>query len=199
MAQLKDSVINGNLDVMGNVIIKETNKGLYCIHPETGEQYAMVHMNPHGNTVIGYDGYAKQNANSFLCGNDVEYHVASADTHYRPYYRAGDVIDFNVRTSGYITNLGKNLFFTIPITKPVIGSPTVTVSSEKGFILRQDGKYTHGCDGAATPALYVHPASYHVDSNFNSGFVVTAIFNNAENAINNSPIGIYWDGKITLS
>lgn len=198
MAQLKDTTIDGNLDVVGNVIIKETNKGLYCVHPETGEQSAMVHMNPYGNTVIGYDGYANQNGSSFVCGKDVEHHVASADTHYRPYYRAGDVIDFNVRTSGYVTNSGKSVFFTIPITKPVIGSPRAVASSDKGFILRQNG-YTHGCDGATTPATYVKPTSYHIDSNFNSGFIITAIFDTTTNVENNSPIGVYWDGTITLS
>lgn len=198
MAQLRESTIDGNLDITGNIVVKETNKGLYCIHPETGEQYAMVHMNPYGNTVIGYDGYANQNANSFVCGNDIENHVASADTHYRPYYRAGDVINFNVRTSGYVTNSGKSVFFTIPITKPVIGAPNAAASSEKGFILRQNG-YTHGCDGATTPATYVKPSSYHIDSNFNSGFIITAIFDATTNVENNSPIGIYWDGTITLS
>lgn len=198
MAQLKDSIIDGNLDVVGNVIIKESNKGLYCINPETGEEYAMVHMNPSGNTVIGYDGYAKQNANSFVCGNDVEHHVASANTHYRPYYRAGDTINFNVRTAGYVTAMGKNVIFTIPITKPVIGSPTATASSNNGFILRQNG-YTHGSEGSTTPATYVKPTSYHIDTNYNSGFIVTAVFDNATNVSNNSPIGVYWDGTITLS
>ena len=198
MAQLRDSTIDGNLEVTGDVIIKEVNNGLYCIHPETGVQSAMVHMNPYGNTVIGYDGYANQNGNSFVCGNDIEHHVASANTHYRPYYRAGDVIDFNVRTSGYVTALGKNVFFTIPITKPVIGTPTATATSEKGFILRQNG-YTHGSEGSTNPATYVQPTSYTVDSNYNGGFVVMATFDTTTNVENNSPIGVYWDGTITLS
>lgn len=198
MAQLRETTIDGNLDIVGNIIVKESNKGLYGINPNTGEPSAMVHMNPYGNTVIGYDGYANQNGNSFVCGKDVEHHIASADTHYRPYYRAGDVIDFNVRTSGYVTNSGKSVFFTIPITKPVIGNPIAVASSDKGFILRQNG-YTHGCDGATTPATYVKPTSYHIDSNFNSGFIITAIFDITTNVENNSPIGIYWDGTITLS
>lgn len=198
MAQLRDSTIEGNLEITGNIVVKETNKGLYGIHPETGEQSAMVHMNPYGNTVVGYDGYAKQNADSYVCGNDIEHHVASADMHYRPYYRAGDVIDFNIKTAGYVTSSGQNVYFTVPITKPVIGSPTVTVSSNNGFILRQNG-YTHGCNGAATPAVYVKPTSYYVESNFNSGFIITAVFDITTDVENNSPIGIHWSGTITLS
>lgn len=198
MAQLKDSIIDGNLEVVGDVVVKDVNKGLCCINPETGEQSVMVHMNPYGNTVIGYGGYAEQNADSYVCGNDVEHHVASADTHYRPYYRAGDVINFNIKTAGYVTSSGQNVYFTVPITKPVIGSPTVTVSSNNGFILRQNG-YTHGCNGAASPAVYVKPTSYYVESNFNSGFIITAVFDVTTNVENNSPIGIHWSGTITLS
>lgn len=199
MARLRDSIIEGNLEVTNNVIIKEANKALYCIHPETGEQSAMVHMNPYGNTVIGYDGFVNRNGNSFICGEDVEHHIASAgDIHYRPYYRAGDTIDVNVRTSGYVTNSGTSVFFTIPLTKPIIGKPMIDIRSNNGFVLRQGGKYTHGCDGSTTPATYVHPINYSVDNNFNCGLIVTANFDNATNVINNDSIGIYLDAKIVL-
>ena len=162
MAQLKDSVINGNLDITGNIFLKTTNKSIYGIHP-------------------------------------VFHYVASAgNSNFRPYYRAGDVINFNVRTSGYVTSGGKNVLFTIPITKPVIGAPTAIASSDNGFILRQDG-YTHGSDGASSPITYVQPTSYSIDSNYNCGFVVTAYFDNNTNVVNNSPIGVFWNGKITLS
>lgn len=204
-----DQKVNGNIEVVGdiigdikasnNIIIKNINNGLYCIHPDTNEQSSMVHMNPYGNTVIGYDGYVNQNGNSFVCGKDVEHHISSAnDTHYRPYYRAGDVINFNVRTSGYVTNMGGDVYFTIPITKPVIGNPSAMAESEKGFILRQRGSYTHGCKGDVTPAIYAKPRSYNIDPNYNGGFVITASFEDLTGSYNNDTIGIYWDGKITL-
>ena len=199
MAQLKDSVINGNLDITGNIFLKTTNKSIYGIHPETGETSKMLGMSEYGNTIIGYDGYSNQNGNSHIYGNDVFHYVASAgNSNFRPYYRAGDVINFNVRTSGYVTSGGKNVLFTIPITKPVIGAPTAIASSDNGFILRQDG-YTHGSDGASSPITYVQPTSYSIDSNYNCGFVVTAYFDNNTNVVNNSPIGVFWNGKITLS
>lgn len=199
MAQLRDSIVDGNLQVTNNIILKEANKALYCIHPETGKQSAMVHMNPYGNTVIGYDGYVNRNGNSLLYGEDVEHYIASAgNVYYRPYYRAGDTIDVHVRTSGYVTNMGTSVFFTIPLTKPIIGKPMVDIRSDKGFVLRQGGKYTHGCDGSTTPATYVHPINYSVDNNFNCGLVVTANFENTTNVINNDSIGIYLDAKIHL-
>lgn len=199
MAQLRDSTIDGNLDVVGDISLKTTNKGIQGIHPDTGEASKMLHMSNYGNTVIGYDGYINQNGNSHIYGNDIEHYVASAgNIEYRPYYRAGDVIDFHVNTCGYVSSSSKNVYFTIPITKPVIGNPTATASSNNGFVLRQDG-YTHGSNGASNPVVYAKPTSYSVFQNYNNGFVVTAIFDVTTNAKNNSPIGILWEGTITLS
>ena len=195
MAQLRETTIDGNLDVVENVILKTNNKGIRGVHPETGETSRMVYMSEYGNTVIGYDGYANKNGNSHIYGNDVVHYVASADASYYPYYKAGDVIDFKVRAAGYVTNAGKNVVFTIPITKPVIGSPTAIATSGSGFVLRQNNAYTHG----SAANTHVTPTSYQVESNYNSGFVVTAIFDDTTNVVNNNAIGIYWDGTITLS
>lgn len=198
MAQLKDSTIDGNLDITGNVVLKTTDKGVQGIHPETGEVLRLVHMSTYGNTVIGYDGYKNKDANTHVYGNDVAHYIASANANFRPYYRAGDVIDFTgnnaVRTSGYVTNANKNIVFTIPVAKPVIGSPSITVTSGQGFVFRQDGNYTHGSSASG----FVKPTSYSVVLN-SSGFVITAVFDVTTNSVNNDSIGIYWDGTITLS
>jgi hypothetical protein len=196
MAQLKDTTVNGKLTTTRNIIIPEG----YPIRSnnENGDSYQLLEF-INNNTVVGYSGYENKNGNTGIYGNDVVHYIASAgDTSFRPYYRAGDVIDFAVRASGYVTNVGKNVVFTIPITKPVIGNPKAIATSNNGFVLRQNG-YTHGSDGASNPAVYAKPTSYSVESNYNSGFVVTAYFDVATNVENNSPIGIYWDGTITLS
>lgn len=196
MAQLKDSVIDGNLEVTGDIILKASEESLRSIHPETGEEARIIYMSGNGNTVVGYDGYTQGNGNSHIYGTDIYNYVASAgNINYRPYYRAGDTIDFKVRAAGYVTNSGKNVVFTIPITKPVIGAPTATATSGSGFVLRQNNAYTHG----SAASTYVKPTSYSVESNYNSGFIVTAVFDVTTNVINNNAIGIYWDGTITLS
>lgn len=198
MAQLKDSTIDGNLEVTGNIVLKTNNKNIQGIHPETGEVVDMLSISNYGNTIVGYDGYANKNGNSYIYGNDVVNYIASADTNFRPYYRAGDVINFtgnaSVRTAGYVTNAGKNVVFTIPVAKPVIGSPSITVASGQGLVLRQDGNYTHG----SSASTFVKPTSYSVVLN-DSGFVVTAVFDVTTSAVNNDATGIYWDGTITLS
>lgn len=198
MAQLRDTTINGNLDVTGGLTFKTTS-GVRSIHPETGNETHMLHISEYGNTIVGYGGYTNQNGNTHIYGNDIAHYVASANANYRPYYRAGDVINFTgdslaIRTSGYVTNSGKNIVFTIPVSKPVIGSPSITITSGKGFVLRQDGNYTHG----SAASTFVKPTSYSVVLN-SSGFVVTAVFDVTTNVVNNDAIGIYWDGTITLS
>lgn len=196
MAQLKDSTIDGNLDITGNVILKANEFGVKGIHPNTSETADLLSMSSYGNTVLGYSGYENQNGNSHIYGNDIVHYIASAgNSHYYPYYRAGDTINFKVRASGYVTNSGKNVVFTIPITKPVIGAPSAIATSSNGFVLRQNNGYTHG----SASSTYVKPVSYSVESNYNSGFIVTAVFDVTTNVVNNSPIGIYWDGTITLS
>jgi hypothetical protein len=198
MAQLKDSTIDGNLGVTGDIVLKNNNKGIQGIHPETGEASSVILMNEHGDTVIGYDGYVRQNGNSYIYGNDVTHCIASSNATYRPYYRAGDVINFTgneaARVAGYVTNTGKNVVFTIPVSKPIIGSPSITVTSGKGFVLRQGDNYTHG----SAASTFVKPTSYSVVLN-SSGFVITAVFDVTTNVVNNDATGIYWDGTITLS
>lgn len=198
MAQLRDSVIDGNLEVTGNIILKTNNNSIRGIHPDTGVANSLIYMSNYGNTVIGYDGYINQNGDTNVYGNDVVHYIASADTNYRPYYRAGDVINFtgnaSIRTAGYVTNAGKNVVFTIPVPKPIIGSPNASITGGQGLVLRQDGNYTHG-SGAST---FVKPTSYSVILN-DSGFVITAVFDVTTNVVNNDTTGIYWDGQITLS
>ena len=199
MAQLKDSIIDGNLEVVGNITLKTINRGIQGIHPETSKETRLVNINSYGDTLVGYDGYVNQNGNSHICGNDIVNYVASAgNIAYRPYYKAGDSIDFVVKTCGFVTASGKAVAFTIPISKPVIGSPTATVSIDNGFILRQDGNYTHGSDGAT--GTYVKPSSYFIEDNYNGGFVITATFGgDTGSVVNNSHIGIAWSGTIKLT
>ena len=194
MAQLRDSTIDGNLDVTGNITLKTNTNSIQSVNPETGETSSLLHMSAIGNTIVGHGGYANHNGNSHIYGEDVACYIGSADANFRPYYRAGDSIGLAVRTSGYVTNSGKHVIFTVPITKPIIGAPNATVSKSTGFVLRQNG-YTHGSD----PSVAVNPTSFQIDSNYNSGLIITAIFDNATNVENNSPIGIYWNGTITLS
>lgn len=201
MAQLRDSVIDGSLEVTGDIVLKTNEKAIKGIHPDTGETNRLIYMSGNGNTVVGYDGYVNENGNSHIYGNDVYHYIGSVGkVNYKPYYRAGDTIKFTnnstyIRTAGYVTNAMKDVVFTIPLSKPIIGAPTAQVSESEGLILRQNNTYTHG----SAASTYAKPTSYDVFVNPDVGLVVTAHFDVTTNAINNNPIGVYWNGVITLS
>lgn len=152
-----------------------------------------------GNTLIGYGQYTNGSGNTHIYGNDVLIYSAASgvESGLRPYYRKGDTITMSqdMPTTGYITNSGKTIYFIVPLTKPVLGNPTVTASSDKGFIVRQNEKYLYG---GTSYSDYVIPSSY---SAYLSpyGIRIAATFDVSTNAINNSPCGIDWSGIITFS
>lgn len=126
-------------------------------------------------------------------GSDIT--IGSAYGDVRPYYRAGDTISYYIRTAGYVTNSSTEVVFSIPLSKPVIGSPTVSVTSIDGFTLRQGAKYTHG----SSASVYTTPDSYN-SVNLGANYIhISAKFSVTTNATNNDAIGIYWSGKVTFS
>ena len=154
-------------------------------------------VNGSGNTVLGYGNYDRRKGNTNIYGYDVNFGVSniSSPGTYRPYRRRGDSINFTLRTAGYVTNAGKDVTFTVPFAVPIVGSPTVTVSSLNGFILRQGANYTHG----STASVYVVPDSYEAIVSQWMGVTITAKFSDTTNVTNNDAIGIYWNGTITFS
>lgn len=157
-------------------------------------------LNPHnesGDTVLGLGNYNDKDGNTNIYGYDVNIGVSNITTPgtYRPYYRKGDSFTITLRTAGYITNSAKDLYFCIPLAKPVIGSPTISVSSVDGFILRQGNAYTHG----SAESTYVKPRSYTASATHANGISIKATFSNVTKATNNDAIGIHWSGKVTFS
>lgn len=131
----------------------------------------------------------------WLVGSDVQISSGLADADVRPYYRAGDTFNVYARYAGYVTSSKTQVHFVIPLCRPIIGSPTISLSSISGFILRQDSSYTHG----SSADDYVMPSSYSVNSYGGWGISVYATFSSTTNATNNAPIGVHWSGKVTIS
>lgn len=115
---------------------------------------------------------------------------------WRPYFCTGDSISANFGAAGYITNSSKDVTFIIPISKPWIGNPTITIASVQGLIIRQNNKYLYG--GSSTK--YVKPSKYTARSTLGASCIhVVATMPNTTDVTNNSPCGIYADIKITFS
>lgn len=115
---------------------------------------------------------------------------------WRPYFCAGDSFGATFGTAGYITSSGKDVIFIIPLSKPIVGNPTITVTSVEGLMVRQNNKYLYG--GSSTK--YVKPSKYTIHSTLSGGCIhVFATMQNTTDVTNNSPCGIYANIKITFS
>lgn len=150
---------------------------------------------------IGNGIYA-DNSNTKIVSSDVikldaaRIYLSTSLGTWRPYFCAGDSISATFGTAGYITSSGKDVIFIIPLSKPIVGNPTVTVTSVEGLMVRQNNKYLYG--GSSTK--YVKPSKYTVHSTLSGGCIhVFATMQNTTDVTNNSPCGIYANIKITFS
>ena len=191
--------INANRDIglAGNMWCSQNGGSAFFVTCKDNVQRNMLQLvNVNNDTVLGWGQYADKYGGTFICGCDIVFNVSSgaSDASYHPYYRRGDTIDVYLHTSGYTTTGGKDILFLVPLSKPIIGSPTVSVSSINGLALRQNDSYPHNSSN------YCKPASYRVtDVTHAFGFNVRASFDNNTGVTNNSPIGIVANIRITFS
>lgn len=188
--------INANKDIglAGNMWFSQSG-GAFIVNTSDGKQLNLLDLyNVNKDTVLGWGQYANKSGGTLICGHDVAINVSSgaSDASYRPYYRRGDSIDVRMGTAGYVTSGTKEFYFTIPLGKPVIGNPSVSVSSINGLIIRQNSKYIIKAD-------WVQPDRYSAAVRDNNAIWVIAFWNSATNAANNSPVGIDANIRITFS
>ena len=175
----------------------ENNQCIYGFAPDGTAKEVINPQNANGNLVFGYDNYDMKTGSTNIYGHDVTIgvsNIANPGT-YRPYRRKGDSLTLTIKSAGYVTNSGQDVTFLVPLAMPIIGSPTITVTSNNGFVLRQGTKYTHG----SSASVYVVPDSYEVVSSMYVGVTITAKFSDTTNVTNNDAIGILWNGTITFS
>lgn len=196
MAQLKDTTIDGVLEISSDIFL-QSSKCLYSVHPTSGENQQVVYMSGNGNTVLGYGGYKNANGNSHIYGNDIYHYVAAAgNVNYKPYYSAGDSMTLTVYTTGFVTSGGTSIRFLVPLAKPIIGNPTITITSGSGITLRQGGQYTHGSSSTTS----VKPSSYStIGDHDGNAIAIMATMSDTTNVTNNDALGVYWNGTITFS
>lgn len=148
------------------------------------------------STTIGRENYesADVNKDTYVLGNDVYIGSKKAKkTAFRPYYRQGDAIFVPMLyTSGFAS--GFDVYFFIPLSKPIIGEPVITITHTDGIKILQNGFYKYG----SASDTYVKPSSYSCTL-CPGGLSVKATFSSNENSVDTSPCGIIWNGTITLA
>lgn len=195
--QTKDA---GNTNVGGKAALElyydsaKDNMGL-SLSVKSGTSYTDLYES------IGNGIYA-DNSNTKIVSSDVikldagRIYLSTYLGAWRPYFCAGDSIGATFGTAGYITSSSKDVSFIIPLSKPIIGNPTVTVTSVEGLMVRQNNKYLYG--GSSTK--YVKPKKYTIHSTLNGGCIhIFATMPNTTDVTNNSPCGIWANIKITFS
>lgn len=187
--------INANRDIglAGNIWTTNQSK-IYSTNVDGKQKVVMVLCDSDNDLSIGYGSWINKDGDTYLRGRDVYLGASSTASYttYRPYYRRGDSIDVRMGTAGYVTSGTKEFYFTIPLGKPVIGNPNVSVSSINGLIIRQNSKYIIKSD-------WVQPDRYSAYIRNNNAVSVIAFWNNTTNAENNSPVGIDANIRITFS
>lgn len=115
---------------------------------------------------------------------------------YKPYFTTGDSLDVMWYGAGIVSDSAANVRFSIPLSKPVVGAPTVTVTSQNGLKVCQSSLFTHGSSSSA----YATPSSYSASIANDGGSInVIASFGDVTNAEDNAPCGITASIKITFS
>ena len=191
---------NGNLNanrdigVGGNMWFNQNNGILFVTRNDGVQLEAINTCDGENNLSFGWTNYNEQRGDTYVGGKDVYFRVSggASKVGYRPYYRRGDSIDVRLGTAGYVTSGTKEFYFAIPLGKPVVGNPTVSVSSINGLMMRQNSKYIIKAD-------WVQPDRYSAAVRDNNAIWVIAFWNNATNAANNSPVGIDANIRITFS
>lgn len=191
---------NGNLNanrdigVGGNMRFNQNNGILFVTRNDGVQLEAINTCDGENNLSFGWTNYNEQRGDTYVGGKDVYFRVSggASKVGYRPYYRRGDSIDVRMGTAGYVTSGTKEFYFAIPLGKPVIGNPSVSVSSINGLMMRQNSKYIIKAD-------WVQPDRYSAAVRDNNAIWVIAFWNNATNAANNSPVGIDANIRITFS
>ena len=189
------TINNSALDATGDItpgrdLLVKNGYSIFCKNA-SGSQVNALHMNSSNVMIFGYGAYTMGYVARYA-GAAVE--IGTPQGNFRPYFRPGDSFTIRWYGAGTVTGSGKSLIFTIPLSKPAIGCSGVTVTTNSGFICRQNNAYCYG-SGASTWTKDVASYSAAIDSN---GQVrINASMNNNTNVTNNSAIGI--DASVTIT
>lgn len=186
---------SGHIDVQKKIYLNTNGEGIFQKDTEGTDRELLV-LDSNNKLSIGYGQYSQGSRETVLqAGNKLTFRLKNPDTNWRPYFAKGDSISLTIGCGGFITNSGKDVWFMIPLSKPVIGNPTVTIVSVNGLTVRQNNKYLYA--GSAT--TLVKPSSYTCVLYSSSNIRAVAKMANTTNVENNSACGVYASIKVTFS
>lgn len=191
---------SGDVKAAGSV----TATALYGTFTD-GTSSAMIKITADDVLHVGLGQYSKCTDSGYStwinAGADLRFRLKSPSVNWRPYYTKGDSVSVKIYRAGYITTGKKELMFFVPLSKPIVGNPTVSVSSVDGLVVRQNGDYCfRGVISVDYPDEPVTPDSYTAAVvGGGCGINIKAKFSDTSYVTNNDACGVYASIKITFS
>lgn len=134
------------------------------------------------------------NSTTNIYGKNLHYYINGIV--YKPYYSSGDSINVEWYGAGFVSNSSGSVYFSIPLSKPVIGCSNVSADSINGLIVRQSSVFVYG----SSESSYAIPVSYSCSLSGDGGIVnVIATFGNTTNAQNEASCGVAASIKFTFT
>ena len=176
----------------GDNFLANNGHGLY-VSDTNGNYRCVIDFNASNLVVVGYGPHAAGIGGTVICGKEIIFQTPQ-NSWFRTYYKPGDSFTVHLTCGGFCTEYAKNLYFTIPIDRPMVGITSASIRSSQGLIIRQNNSYLYG----SGVGKYIQPASY--TAKVSGGTVwVYATFGNTTNATNNSACGCTVDVVVTFS
>lgn len=176
----------------GDNFLANNGHGLY-VSDTSGNYRCIIDFNASNLVVVGYGPHAAGIGGTVICGKEIIFQTPQ-NSWFRTYYKPGDSFTVHLTCGGFCTEYAKNLYFTIPIDRPMVGITSASIRSSQGLIIRQNNSYLYG----SGVGKYIQPASY--TAKVSGGTVwVYATFGNTTNATNNSACGCTVDVVVTFS
>lgn len=199
-AQLIGAILSGNaIDIQA--VIDATSIGLktelvdnsYCLvlSAAGGTTKSSITLSRGSLKLVGQSLLELDTQELAVNANSIQFTVAEGS--YCPYYKAGDKLSGKWKGGGYVTTAKKEVVFTVPLAKPIVGNPTITVAAS--LIIRQASKYTHG----SASSTKVTPKSYEVERGIGDAICITCVMSDLTNAVNNDACAVSADLTITFS
>lgn len=199
-AKLIGAILSGNaIDIQA--VIDATSIGLktelvdnsYCLVLSTaaGTTKSKITLSRGSLKLFGQSLLSLDTQELAVNANSIQFAVAEGS--YCPYYKAGDKLSGKWKGGGYVTTAKKEVVFTVPLAKPIVGNPTITVAAS--LIIRQASKYTHG----SASSTKVTPKSYEVERGIGDAICITCVMSDLTNAVNNDACAVSADLTITFS
>ncbi len=120
---------------------------LYLLTDKNGNRVVQVSEQAPWRTALGLGSTATMNTIPIANGGTGKTNRADALVALGAAYGAGDTFTDTIHTAGYVTNSGKDIYYTIPLVKGIEGTLTLTSMT---LVARQGGSYIVGSASSGT-------------------------------------------------